>query len=59
MLRWTGGAWQPTPLLANDVNLFGLAVPSSTSAWAVGDDYGNPTSPNKTLILHWNGTTWS
>jgi hypothetical protein len=59
LLRWTGGAWQPTALPANDVAIFGLAVLSSTSAWAVGDDYGNPTGPNKTLILHWNGTTWS
>jgi hypothetical protein len=59
LLRWTGGAWQPTPLPANDLTIFGLAVLSSTSAWAVGDDYGNPTGPNKTLILHWNGTTWS
>jgi len=58
LLRWSGGAWQPTPLPANDA-IFGLAVLSSTSAWAVGDDSGNPTSPYETLILHWNGTTWS
>jgi hypothetical protein len=58
LLRWTGGAWQPTTLPAND-GIHGLAVLSSTSAWAVGGDDGNPTGPNKTLILHWNGTTWS
>jgi hypothetical protein len=54
LLRWTGGAWQFTPPPANDVNIFGLAVLSSTSAWAVGY-----THAQTTLILHWNGTTWS
>ena len=54
LLRWTGGAWQPTPPPTNDVNIFGLAVLSSTSAWAVGYIHARTT-----LILHWNGTTWS
>jgi hypothetical protein len=54
LMRWTGGAWQPTPPPANDVNIFGLAVLSSTSAWAVGYIH-----PRTTLILHWNGSTWS
>jgi hypothetical protein len=59
LLRWTGGAWQPTPPPANDLAIFGLAVTSSTNAWAVGDNNSNPTGPVQTLILHWNGTTWS
>jgi hypothetical protein len=54
LLRWTGGAWQPTPPPANDLNIFGLAVTSSTNAWAVGY-----TQPHTTLILHWNGAKWS
>jgi hypothetical protein len=54
LLRWTGGGWQPTPPPANDVNIFGLAVLSSTSAWAVGYVHARTT-----LILHWNGTKWS
>jgi hypothetical protein len=54
LLRWTGDAWQPTPPPANDLNIFGLAVLSSTSAWAVGY-----THPRTTLILHWNGSKWS
>ena len=54
LLRWAGGAWQLTPPPANDVTIFGLAVLSSTSAWAVGYIH-----PRTTLILHWNGTKWS
>jgi hypothetical protein len=54
LLRWTGGAWQPTPPPSNDLNIFGLAVLSSTNAWAVGY-----THSQTTLILHWNGTKWS
>src|SRR5262249_16957924 len=51
LLRWTGDAWQPTPPPAKDVTIFGLAVLSSTNAWAVGY-----THPRTTLILHWNTT---
>jgi len=54
LLRWTGDAWQPAPPPAKDVTIFGLAVLSSTNAWAVGY-----THPRTTLILHWNGSTWS
>jgi len=54
LLRWTGDAWQPTPPPAKDVTIFGLAVLSSTNAWAAGY-----THPRTTLILHWNGSKWS
>ena len=33
--------------------LFGVAAPSSGSAWAVGTDTAG------TLIEHWNGTGWT
>jgi hypothetical protein len=56
LLRWTGGAWQLTPPPSNAVNVSGLAVVSSTSAWAVGDSDARALT---TLILHWNGTKWS
>src|SRR2546423_260719 len=39
--------------------LYGVSADSPTDAWAVGD-YQKPTGgPVKTLILHWDGTTWS
>jgi hypothetical protein len=40
-------------------NLYGVSADSATDAWAVGD-YGNPTTrAGETLVLHWNGTSWS
>ncbi len=59
LLRWTGAGWQFTPPPANTAVIFGLAVTSPTSAWAVG--YMPPyTSQEKArmVILHWNGSTW-
>jgi len=42
-----------TPQLGPVNSLNGVAViPGSGSAWAVGN------ADAKTLMLHWNGTTW-
>jgi hypothetical protein len=54
LLRWTGDTWQFTPPLGNNIVIFGLAVTSSVSAWAVGYK-----KPRTTVILHRNGSTWS
>ncbi len=35
-------------------SLFGVAATSTHSAWAVGLGGGDHT-----LIVHWNGTTWT
>jgi hypothetical protein len=35
--------------------LFGVAATSARNAWAVGGE----VSSDKTIILHWNGTTWT
>ena len=49
----TSGQQSPAaPPLADSLN--GIAVASSSSAWAVGSYNGFHT-----LILHWNGTTWN
>lgn len=58
LLRWTGGAWQSTPLPGNSIGIFGLAVTSPANAWAVGDNTQGQ-GPLTTVILHWNGSTWS
>jgi hypothetical protein len=40
-------------------DLFGVSANSATDAWAVGI-YGNSTTRAfETLVLHWNGTSWS
>jgi hypothetical protein len=56
ILHWTGTTWNivpsPSPSASQD-ELLGVAVLSSSSAWAVGDQ------GDKTLIERWNGTTWT
>jgi len=45
----------PNPGTSTD-DLFGVAVLSSSNAWAVGDDSNGAAF--HTLIEHWNGTSW-
>ena len=53
IVRWNGTSWQRVPVSGRGV-LLGIAATSAASAWAVGG-----TLAGKTLILHWNGRTWS
>ena len=61
--HWTGTAWkqQPSPNPGSSYNTFeGVAVTSATNAWAVGQDSNNAASlVFRTLIVRWNGTTWT
>ncbi len=64
ILHWDGTAWKQVPspspagTSSGDVNqLLAVTASSATSAWAVGD-YGARGSVTKTLVLHWNGTSW-
>jgi hypothetical protein len=61
ILHWNGTAWKqvrsPSPGGTNGSALSGVDTTSATSAWAVGS-YSNG-SMGKTLILYWNGTTWT
>jgi hypothetical protein len=65
-LHWNGTAWSrvPSPSPGNGdgegtSELFGVSALSSTDAWAVGDYINQTTGIIDTLILHWNGSTWS
>jgi hypothetical protein len=57
IVRWGGRAWKQmhTPRLPPGA-LYGIAATSAANAWAVG--YTGQQSSPKTLILHWNGSTW-
>jgi hypothetical protein len=60
IVRWDGIQWNivpsPNPAGASMPNeLHGLAVVSQNDIWAVGFQ----GSPRKSLILHWNGSSWS
>lgn len=63
IVRWNGHSWTRIPSPNVNVNyntLFGVSATSATNAWAVGC-YGNGSScaANNTLVLHWNGSTWT
>jgi hypothetical protein len=62
ILHWNGKTWSqvksPSPGGANNV-LFGVTAVTSDNAWAVGDTINTFPGNAKSLILHWNGTTWS
>jgi hypothetical protein len=64
--HWNGSSWSlipspnPTPPLSGGPvsnELYGVAAVSANDVWAVGtsQDFG----AGKTLIVHWNGSTWS
>jgi hypothetical protein len=62
-LHWNGTSWAkvatPDPGGTNGDELMGVtAIPGTTDAWAVGQ-YLDAQSRWKTLILYWNGATWS
>jgi hypothetical protein len=63
--QWTGRAWQkvasPTPCPNKAaVNLNAVDATSARNAWAVGAcDGATGNSDATTMILHWNGRTWS
>jgi hypothetical protein len=62
ILHWNGTAWKhvasPDPAGSGTTNqLNGVSAVSGSSAWAVG--YDDNASAPRTLVLHWNGISWS
>jgi hypothetical protein len=61
VLHWNGTSWAPVtiPGLPAAVGLHAVDALSSSDVWAAGGaSAGTPSSPGRTLIVHWNGTTW-
>jgi hypothetical protein len=61
IVRWNGAHWQKVPspnrgLLINELGA--VAATSATNAWAVGDYQNGTGTTEKTLIEHWNGSSW-
>jgi hypothetical protein len=67
ILHWNGMKWSrvASPNLGDESNtLYGVHAISATSAWAVGNECDffacpYPGVTTDSLILHWNGKTWS
>ncbi|MDQ1520822.1 MAG: hypothetical protein QOI55_1895 [Actinomycetota bacterium] len=62
--HWNGSRWTVVPSPnANKLNfLRGVATVSANNVWAVGDSVKDPfdgASVYRTLIEHWNGTSWT
>ena len=61
MERWNGTSWSivtsPNPSGTAESVLSSVSCPSTTSCFAVGSNL--TTSHTKTLVEHWNGTSWS
>jgi len=59
---WTGTAWELAPSLPGfwGDSLQAVVATSASNAWAVGWTFTPaPSNTEVTVILHWNGTTWS
>src|SRR5437016_5156695 len=62
ILHWNGTKWKVVPSpnpSSTDNELSGVHAISSTNAWAVGYYHDDTSGEDASLILHWNGTTWS
>ena len=60
--RWDGSGWRivSTPNVGSGYNdLTGVAASNGSDAWAVGYWTDTTYGYSKTLILHWNGSSWS
>jgi hypothetical protein len=60
ILHRNGSTWSlaTTPNPSSASILYGLSAQSTASAWAAGQYFSTTTGTWKTLILHWNGSTW-
>jgi hypothetical protein len=60
-LHWDGSAWSKVstpPAPTSGPELLAVDADSATDAWAVGD-YQTPTLGIATLIMHWDGSSWT
>src|SRR5439155_3779084 len=59
--HWNGTSWSivKSPNVGTNRNfLYGASAVSSSDVWAVGYEYATGV-PARTLIEHWNGSTWN
>jgi hypothetical protein len=60
-LHWNGTNWSSVPMPGRTGfadNILGVAAVSSNDVWAVGYSF-NDQGATRSLIEHWNGTSWS
>jgi hypothetical protein len=61
VMHWDGTSWtqvaSPNPVAASSSQLAAVSMVSASDAWAVGF-YQTAAGDTKTLVLHWDGTSW-
>jgi hypothetical protein len=59
--HWNGTDWAlvTVPQPGDASYLYGISAPSSDDIWAVGGSYSANTSIVSTLIIHWDGSSWT
>ncbi len=61
--HWNGTSWTvtPAPTVAGPQGTYldGVTCVSANSCWAVGANMDSIGDPSSTLVVSWNGTTWS
>ena len=59
-LHWNGTSWSPVtiPGLPANASFSAVDALSPSDAWTAGFSYAGAGSPAKTLIVHWDGTSW-
>jgi hypothetical protein len=57
-VHWNGTAWkvQGNPVAPYILN--GVTATSARNAWAVGVEYPHGLASERTVILHWTGSSW-
>lgn len=55
--RWNGHEWAHVTSPSADDQLAGLGFSAASYGWAVGVTFTSSGQP-RTVILHWNGSTW-
>lgn len=58
IMRWNGSKWVHVISPSANDQLEGLAFSASNYGWAVGSANNSSGNP-ETVIVHWNGSTWS
>ena len=57
IVRWNGREWTRVTAPASTAQLSGIGFSTASFGWAVGSA-SSKSGGTRTLILHWNGTTW-
>jgi hypothetical protein len=62
LLKWNGTSWAQIPIKipsGDQYTLNDVSSSSASNAWAVGSFFSGSKDAYSSMILHWNGTTWT